>query len=175
MKLPDGWFPEDDIAAYRRLCEALPEYGLMAELGTWLGRSLCSVADILNRKNVTVFAVDTFKGSAGFEQDFDIGTRDAYEEFYRNAERFGFGSNLVIHRCTTDEAAKLVPNELDLVFIDADHSYAAVKKDIENWKPKIRKGGVLAGDDNGYPDVRTAVAELLGVVELEASLWVTNV
>ena len=51
---------------------------------------------------------------------------------------------------------------LDLVFIDADHSYKGVKSDLEAWGPKVRPGGVLAGHDYEQPDfpgVKQAVDE----------------
>ena len=38
-------------------------------------------------------------------------------------------------------------NYFDLVYIDADHTYDAVLKDINDWYPKVKKGRVLAGDD----------------------------
>ena len=38
---------------------------------------------------------------------------------------------------------------LDFVFIDADHTYEAVKADIHAWWPKIRPGGILSGHDYG--------------------------
>jgi glycosyltransferase involved in cell wall biosynthesis len=37
--------------------------------------------------------------------------------------------------------------QLDWVYIDADHSYDAVKADIEAWFPKVRIGGLVSGDD----------------------------
>jgi len=52
----------------------------------------------------------------------------------------------------------------DLVFIDADHSYDSVKKDILAWLPKVKRGGVLCGHDYGNPEhggVEKAVKELL--------------
>jgi len=45
------------------------------------------------------------------------------------------------------EAAKDIPNDLDFVYIDGDHSYEATKKDIEIYYPKVRIGGVIAGHD----------------------------
>jgi hypothetical protein len=43
---------------------------------------------------------------------------------------------------------------LDWVHIDADHSYAACKADIEAWAPKVKIGGVVAGHD--YTDMNSA-------------------
>eukprot|EP00971_Amphidinium_carterae_P228524 4532571-Amphidinium_carterae.1 len=46
---------------------------------------------------------------------------------------------------------------LDLVFIDGDHSYEAVKRDIALWTPKVACRGILSGHD--YSHV------FLGVIE----------
>ena len=58
------------------------------------------------------------------------------------------------------EEAKNHPNEsFDIVYLDASHEYADVKKDIYAWWPKIKKGGFLCGDDygNGWIGVENAV------------------
>ena len=50
---------------------------------------------------------------------------------------------------------------LDLVFIDADHSYEAVSNDLPFWWKKVRKGGWLLGDDYNscHPGTQRAVNE----------------
>jgi len=48
---------------------------------------------------------------------------------------------------SVDAAAWVANSSLDLVFIDADHGYEAVREDIRVWRPKVRNGGVLAGHD----------------------------
>ena len=46
------------------------------------------------------------------------------------------------------EASKWFADEsLDFVFIDGDHSYEAVKQDINDWTPKVRKAGIVSGHD----------------------------
>jgi len=35
----------------------------------------------------------------------------------------------------------------DFVYLDADHSYESVKKDLESWWPKVKKNGILSGHD----------------------------
>jgi predicted O-methyltransferase YrrM len=41
----------------------------------------------------------------------------------------------------------LAPEQFDLIFIDADHSYEGVRADIELSLPLLRPGGVLAFHD----------------------------
>jgi len=72
-------------------------------------------------------------------------------------------------RLPSVEAAQLFgPELLDLVFIDANHSYQTVKNDIDAWWPIVRVGCILAGHDYSqhYPGVVRAVDELLGQQEL---------
>ena len=53
-----------------------------------------------------------------------------------------------------------VPDEsLDCVFVDGDHSYEAVIKDLPFWWKKVRKGGQLLGDDYWMSQVAKAVHE----------------
>ena len=77
-------------------------------------------------------------------------------------DRFGSDPMVRIWRHMSGDAAELVPDQLDLVFIDANHSYKYAKSDIELWLPKVRNGGLLTGHDYyGYSGVRRAVDELL--------------
>ncbi len=63
------------------------------------------------------------------------------------------------------EAPSEIPDELDFVYIDGNHTYPYVKADIENFWPKIKKGGVLAGHDysklKGKVGVKKAVKEFV--------------
>jgi hypothetical protein len=43
--------------------------------------------------------------------------------------------------------------------IDGDHSYEAVKADIQAWLPKMKRGGVISGDDYMWPGVKKAAEE----------------
>jgi len=50
-------------------------------------------------------------------------------------------------------------NSVDVVFIDGDHSYEAVLRDLKNYYPKVRPGGIIAGDDYHEEEVQAAVKE----------------
>jgi hypothetical protein len=51
-----------------------------------------------------------------------------------------------IHK-TSDDAVNDVPCDIDFCYIDGNHSYDYVKRDIENYYPKIKNGGVIGGHD----------------------------
>jgi hypothetical protein len=64
-----------------------------------------------------------------------------------------------------------IPDEsLDAVFIDADHSYEAVSKDLRFWWNKLKKGGWLLGDDYSsccHPGTKQAADEFARVYNLD--------
>ena len=54
----------------------------------------------------------------------------------------------VIHRAPSAEAAALFADEyFDWVYIDGNHRYEFVKADLERYAPKVKRGGLIAGDD----------------------------
>lgn len=62
--------------------------------------------------------------------------------------KFGKLSNVEIHRKFSTDVN--FPKEyFDWVYIDGDHSYDAVKKDLTFYYPLIKRGGYLCGDDYG--------------------------
>lgn len=58
-------------------------------------------------------------------------------------------------------ASKSVPDNLDFVYIDANHAYDYIKEDIAAWYPKVRNGGVIGGHDITWPGVYWAVTEFV--------------
>ncbi len=54
--------------------------------------------------------------------------------------------------------------DIDLLVIDGDHSYEGVKRDFENYFPKLRQGGVVIIDDydvEEWPDIKRYADEKL--------------
>lgn len=76
---------------------------------------------------------------------------------------FGGDKQVTVLRMESLEAASHVPDGIDLVFIDGNHDYLDVKRDIQTWMPKVRKGGILSGHDYHpyFSGLRRAVDELL--------------
>lgn len=58
---------------------------------------------------------------------------------------------------STDAASSFEDGAYDFVFIDGDHSIKGVLNDLENYMPKVRSGGIIAGHDIGLYSVNTAI------------------
>lgn len=139
------------------------------ELGSWKGKSTYALC---KSGCPDVTAIDTWKGSE-FEPEAhaEAKTGSVEAEFRKNLKDF---PNLKIIKADINDAVKNVPDKsVDMVFIDAGHTYEEVKNDILKWKDKARI--LLCGHDyvSGWPGVKQAVDELLGGPdELHDTVWV---
>jgi predicted O-methyltransferase YrrM len=136
----------------------------LAEIGVWLGETSYFFSQFFPEAHL--YLIDPWKPSKQYlenghgpsliQQEYDWARQNVYRLFQNN-------SQVSILQKTSHEALNLVPNHLDLAFIDGDHSYEAVKHDIQNWKKKVRPGGILAGHDyhSDFPGVVLAVQDCL--------------
>ena len=124
----------------------------MNEKGAEVGFSMGSSLNILtNWKGSTLFSIDAWQN---FDENsyVDIANRSNDEQIliYANTSvRLAqYGQRSIVWRMTSEQAAPAMPDEtLDFCYIDADHRYEAVKRDIEMWLPKVRPGGLICGHD----------------------------
>jgi predicted O-methyltransferase YrrM len=71
-----------------------------------------------------------------------------------------FGDKVVFaYESSVTFAQTLEDDSLDYVFVDGDHSYEATLADIQNYWPKVKKGGIFAGHDINLTSVDNAVKE----------------
>jgi predicted O-methyltransferase YrrM len=88
------------------------------------------------------------------------------------------GATLIVDD-SVKAAGKIADGALDFVFIDGDHSYEGVKRDLAAWLPKVKPGGWLMGHDYGNkPDggVKRAVDELGKPIELDCDhVWAVRI
>jgi hypothetical protein len=65
-------------------------------------------------------------------------------------------------RMSTIDAALHFLSRVQLLFVDADHSYEGVHADLDAWTPKLNEGGFIVLHDFGtWPGVTRAAADLL--------------
>ena len=66
-----------------------------------------------------------------------------------------------------DAFSKFKDNELDLLYIDSDHSSENVEKEIKNWYNKIKKDGFISGHDFNLPTVFDVVTSYFDPTYIE--------
>lgn len=68
----------------------------------------------------------------------------------------------IVYKNSSDFVERLEDNELDFIFIDGDHRYKSVLRDITMFYPKVKTGGIFAGHDINLPDVQKALIYFFG-------------
>ena len=144
---------------YARWLQTPPRPGAtVVEVGTALGKSLSYLVDRLiemGRRDVHVYAVDSWCGSArnGEQQrwaDQEGGDFSLYAKqmLAHDPEAFEMIRPLRIDSVRAAECFRTGSGaEIDLAVIDAGHQYDDVCADIEAWLPRVKRGGIIAGDD----------------------------
>jgi predicted O-methyltransferase YrrM len=160
-----GWFIY--MSLYDSVVNMFNDGSHFVEVGSWRGRSTTYLAvNIVNSgKKIRLDAIDTWRGSVDEEvhqKDPSVINDTLYDEFLKNIEPVKHIVTPI--RMVSQEAVKLYDDEsLDFVMIDAGHDYESVRADIEAYMKKVRKGGMIAGDDHShyFPGVQRAVSELV--------------
>lgn len=134
----------------------------IVEVGTWKGETAKIFRGLFPEAHL--YLVDSWNPSPEYIAKGGPCSLKAedYETCYQQVSKFFEKDPQVsIVRKTSLEGAKDIPEGIDLIFIDADHSYEHVKQDIEIWEKKVRKGGLIAGHDFSpdFPGVMQAVEE----------------
>jgi len=180
-EFPLGMFGDLDMEAYRKLVSALPDRSIICEAGVFLGRSICSISDIILEKKIECVLIDTFRYSyspqfAVFNAFNGKNPTDDWKSVSNfcigmvrdNLTRFGIlDSCTVMMGYSPQIYDKLSDGMFDLMLIDNDHSYSHVVDEIAKIRKKIKPGGMLCGHDyaeNYASDVVLAVNQcILGI------------
>lgn len=137
------------------------ENKVIIEVGSWLGKSSRAIGQHLNEGSV-LYCIDHWQGSkhernlpgSSHAKALDMDGDYAYYTFCVNNKDLIAQGKIIPIRMNGNNAAKYLMQmgvKADLIFIDAGHTYAEVKEDIDNFLPLMKEGGTICGHDY-YPD-----------------------
>lgn len=141
--------PEDHRKFWLEELVKKNEFTLGAEIGVHEGVTHFYLLD--NCPSLTMIGVDVYLNNQAKYWPAVENKLDSYgirSRFYK-----GF---------SVDAAKNVGIDELDFVFIDADHQYKSVISDIKTWYPKVKKGGYVTGHDVNHKGVKQALNEFFG-------------
>jgi hypothetical protein len=141
------------------------------EIGVLHGE--CSDALLAMMPKLKLYSVDPWLYQPGRGYESDNG--QVAQDFNYKMAQFALkehGERSVILRMKSVDAAKVIDEPLDFVWIDGDHNEDTVRSDILAWKDKLKPKAILCGHDWRFAHIQKAVKELLGMPELgDDDIW----
>ena len=122
-----------------------------AEIGVCAGHNSYNMLKVLPIKKI--FLIDPYceyVDNAGLVGDYSRHMETAHKRLEQYSDKIEW------IRDYSENAYKKIPDNLDFVYIDGNHRYDIVMKDIELYYPKVKPGGIIGGHD--------MFGECLGVV-----------
>jgi hypothetical protein len=141
-----------------RLLRRLPKRSVGVEIGVWAGDLSAAILRAVRPTRLHLLDPWAFAPDERYEQAWYGGARagsqvemdQVYERVLQRFETEIADGAVVIHRSTSAEAAaEFEDASLDWVYVDGNHLYEYVQTDLALFAPKVRPGGLLAGDDYG--------------------------
>ena len=166
-----------------KIMKTVPANGIVVEVGSYVGVSSQCIGNGIAKycPSAKFYCIDTFKGSTFMDGCNGRARNEMVEMYAKNDVKAIFEKNMekyphqTLVMTSLDACKKFDDLSIDFIFIDADHSYDAVKADINAWLPKIKLGGLMTGHDYSETktDVKKAVDEMFGnKAKLDArSIW----
>jgi len=154
-----GWLSRAQGELLFKLSQRNPSLGRVVELGSYHGKStICLAQGSRKVGGGPIYAVDNFVGGpyVGMGPSF-------FAVFRENIEKHHLADGVA--PLVSDSASAghgWTGGAIRLLFIDADHSYSAVRNDFTVWEKHIPVGGIVAFHDTlAWPGVIRFVAELI--------------
>lgn len=153
----EGWLLVVEATELFLLAEKIDSVNpIVCEIGTWKGKSAYIFATALKGKQGTLYVVDPFDG------DGDSASKDSYQQeikkldtsllqnFKDTVRKYDLLEGVqILPFLSSDARPQFFEKKIDLLFIDGNHDYEAVKNDYLLWSPLIPSGGTIVLHDFG--------------------------
>ncbi len=158
-----------ELQTLYQLASACPEGGTILEIGSHLGASTCYLGAGIRKRGGMLFCVDTWNNETMAE-----GRMDTFEGFQHNTAGLR-GMIKPIRKRSAELVREDIRSPLDLVFIDGDHTYEAVKGDFETIRPWLADKAVIAFHDTvAFEGVCRVLGEILTTCEFRLVGHISN-
>ena len=144
----EGMISEEEAQLLHRLA-GQTKTGCIVEIGSWRGKSAIALAS--GAKTVPpavrpmVHSIDPHAEFTGiFGGKFGPRDRAAYFKALLDAD---CAEGVALVNLASTDAARAWRNPIGLLFIDGDHTEAAVQADVDAWTPFVVDGGIVVFDD----------------------------
>ena len=127
----------------------------VTEIGVFRGENSNSIMRFLNIKEI--YLIDPYTRYKEDKNDWNYNKIQKAEKVSKRRMK-KYGEKIKFIKKYSTKAVKDIPL-CDFIYIDGNHNYEYVKKDIELYSKKLSDKGILAGHDIQIHDVIKAVTE----------------
>ena len=139
----------------------------IAEIGVFRGINSKVILDNLNVGKL--YLIDPYKYTEPDEYSLaHLDLKQAQREMKKRLRNYTDKINLI--EGDSLDAVKSLPNDLDYVYLDGNHSYAVVSKEMVAYWEKLKAGGILAGHDAQHWEITKAIIEFTNKTKLTLHL-----
>lgn len=158
-----GILSYDEGLTLARLAKKIPFGGVIVEIGCYKGLSAAYLLEGARKRNGLLYSIDPFDTAIEEQRqdqtNFSLTDRKHSRERVRDdLNKFG-GRNFELIQGFSYEVVKEWDRPIDLLWIDGNHEYRAVRHDYEQWEKFIRPGGHIVFHDSNKKDDTKVVAE----------------
>lgn len=151
-----GLLSYDEGLTLVKLAAMIPEGGAIVEIGCYGGLSTAYLLEGAKRTAGAIYSIDPFDTDIGSQKKDLTNIRLAdrkpsREQVLRDLAGFGSGRFELIAGYSY-EAVKEWKLPIDLLWIDGNHDYQAVRQDYQQWERFIKSGGLIAFHDSNKQD-----------------------
>ena len=149
---------------------------IVAEIGVFKGDFSKIMLNLMKPKELHL--IDIFEGMmcSGDKDGNNVVWTNLNHELEILKKHFSENENVFIHKGKSEKIMLGFSDDyFDVVYIDGDHSYEGVKRDLEVAYKKVKKGGLICGHDYGlnFISVMNAVNEFCTAKKLKID-FLTN-
>ncbi|NLX55062.1 MAG: class I SAM-dependent methyltransferase [Planctomycetaceae bacterium] len=158
------------------VAESRPQKHLrIVEVGSWVGESALSLHAGLGPAGGTIWCVDTWEGTptdTTGEWAAAYGYENLFQVFKDNIGDLLDRDIKVMRGKSVACARSMQPQDVDILFLDAGHTYEELTSDLEAWLPHVAADGILCGHDfcDSFPGVMRAVTELCALAGVQVRI-----
>jgi predicted O-methyltransferase YrrM len=145
VRMVNSLLATEDKEVLAKYAKRVSENGVIVDVGTHQGSSAFTMA-LASKKSVKVFTVDP----------------NAWDSFLTKRKELNLMNKVFYLQETSVNASQEWSRPINLIFIDAIHSYGGIMEDFQAWSKFVKKGGYMIFHDYLlYEGIKEAVDELV--------------
>ena len=139
---------------------------MVAEIGTYKG---INAKQILKNLNVrSLYVIDLWDNYPGYNGYNNKSSKKVYDSAIKLLKKEVESGKVIIIRDNSENAYNILKNKkFDFIYIDGNHDYNYVKKDVFSFWSLLKNGGILGGHDIDFTGVLQVVSEFSAKYKLK--------